>query len=461
MKKEKKFLDELGKRLVGISKKEKNLILLKYQDIIKTHKDNKERIRDILKEIGPVDEVAQKEIDEYKSKNSFKYHVNKLFNGIKTFVHNDLNKDKIKEEKRKEEKRIAKEKKKKEREEKKKIALEKKKLFKEEKAKAKKEKQNNSEKKSKQSFKTFLTKLKRNKKENIEEKSKKSFKDFLNKYKKSKKETVKDKIDKQVEEIHEEVDEIKEEIQEEISTVTDIATDTRLFETKSQRTTRIVLNVIKVIVSTILIFVWLWITVVFIASVFAYLDGVKFPGLVIALFGLVLLFLFLIIFINKSIFSKRIKRRWPFIFILLSVIIIACGIALGLRQIYNLNTTQDVSEKYNMTKKNSSYNLPSEKDKKLFITFNANYDTDYIVEYDDTINDKVNVEVKYYECYYDYFSKKDNNNLYISLRLDRRDRLSVYIDDFKEGKIYDNNELSMYVVKITMNERDKDRVIIK
>ena len=52
MKKEKKFLDELDAKLVGVSKKDKETILSKYQEIIKTRKENKERIKDILKSIG-------------------------------------------------------------------------------------------------------------------------------------------------------------------------------------------------------------------------------------------------------------------------------------------------------------------------------------------------------------------------------------------------------------------------
>ncbi len=497
MKKEKKFLDELDKKLVGINKKEKQSILLKYQDIIKTRKDNKERIKDILKTIGTVDEVAKTEIEAYKNKNSFKYRINNIFHGIKTFVINDWNKDKEKEKKNKEEKELKKEErkqkklekaeqrklkreeKKKLKEDNKKIKAEQKKLLKEEKAKTK------AKKKCKCCGKRVLDKdnlyevcpvcgwesdklqednpkmagganelslkeyRKKYKKENS---NKKSFKDFLNKFKKKK--TI-------TEEIKEEVEEIKEEFSDEISQVTDIATETKMFETKEERRRRVTINTIKVIITTLLIFLWLWVTVVFIASVFGYLDGVKFYGLVIGLFGLDFLVLQIIIFINKSLFTKKINRKWPFIFILISVLIMAVGIALALRQIYQINTTSDVSEKYSMTKKISSYNLSSDTNKKLYISFNANYNTEYIVEYDNTLNNKINVEVKYYECYYDYFVKKDNNNIYISLRLDKRDRLSVYIDDFKEGKIYDNDELSRYVVKITLNERDKDRVIVK
>ena len=53
-----------------------------------------------------------------------------------------------------------------------------------------------------------------------------------------------------------------------------------------------------------------------------------------------------------------------------------------------------------------------------------------------------------------------NNNVYISLKIDDRDRISSYISDFKEGKIYSTDELSRYTIKITINENDKDRLEI-
>jgi hypothetical protein len=209
------------------------------------------------------------------------------------------------------------------------------------------------------------------------------------------------------------------------------------------------------------LFAWLWICVIFIAGCFAFLDGVKLYGMVIALGGLTMLVLSIIIIINGSLFRRKVRRLWPFLAIILFTAVTAAGIALFMKEIQKIKVTSDVTEKYNMTKKSTSYNLPNDPEKKLFITFNSNYNTDYIIEYDKTISDKVNVEVKYFECYYDYFAKKDSNNLYISLGLDNRDRLSVYIDDLKEGKIYDNKELERYVVKITYNEKDKDRIVIK
>ena len=130
------------------------------------------------------------------------------------------------------------------------------------------------------------------------------------------------------------------------------------------------------------------------------------------------------------------------------------------KEISDIKTVKDVSVKYSMTTTMSNYDLPDDTNKPFTLTFNSNYNTQYTVNYDDRIKDKVKVEVKYYECYYDYFIKQTSNSAYISLKLDDRDRLSVYIDDLKDGLVFDNDELSRYSVKITINQKDMNRLVI-
>ena len=260
--------------------------------------------------------------------------------------------------------------------------------------------------------------------------------------------------------LKENIEEVIEDAKEEINNVTEIVTEKKIFESKSSRIKRIIFKTLGVILTIILLFIWLWLLIVFMASIFAYLDGVKLIGLNIALLGIVLLVLSLVILINKSIFKKKISLKWSLIFIIIFIVIIALGVTLFIKEISNIKTTHDVSDKYTMTKSSTTYNL-SKDDKPFYITFNSNYKTKYIVEYDESLKDKVKVEVKYYECYYDYFIKKSTDSAYISLKLNKRDRLSVYIDDLKEGKIFDNDELERYTVKIIGSKKDMERVIIE
>lgn len=403
MKKEKKFLNDLENKLSGISKKDRNKIIEKYRNIIHEEKSNNRRIVDILKELGSTDLVAEKEIQSLKSNGKIKI----FFNNVKEFITKDIQfTKKEKKEKPKKEK------------------IKKEKIKKEKKNKIRKEKV---------------------KRENI-------FKVLKSKFyfKKKDKDTLKENII-----------ETKEEVKEELPNIVESITEKKIFESKGKRIRRIIFRTLGILLIICLLFIWLWVTVLLMSSMFAILDGIKYYGFNIALFGIDLLLLIIVILVNKLIIGKKISIKWTLISVILTLIIIACGISLFMKQISKIDIVKDVSDKYTMTRKYEKISLPSNLDKVTRISFNSHYDTKYTIEYDNTLDNKITIETKYYESYYDYYMKKNVNDIYVSLSLDYRDRLSVYLENLKENKIYDKNELSRYTVKITMNERDKDRVIIE
>lgn len=403
MKKEKKFLNDLENKLSGISKKDRNKIIEKYRNIIHEEKSNNRRIVDILKELGSTDLVAEKEIQSLKSNGKIKI----FFNNVKEFITKDI--------------RFTK---------------------KEKKEKSKKEKVKKEKVKKEKIKKVKKEKLKR---ENIFKVLKSKFN-----FKKKDKDTLKENII-----------ETKEEVKEELPNIVESITEKKIFESKGKRIRRIILRTLGVLLIICLLFIWLWVTVLLMSSMFAILDGIKYYGFNIALFGIDLLLLIIVILVNKLIIGKKISIKWTLISVLLTLIIIACGISLFMKQISKIDIVKDVSDKYTMTRKYEKISLPSNLDKVTRISFNSHYDTKYTIEYDNTLDNKITIETKYYESYYDYYMKKNVNDIYVSLSLDYRDRLSVYLENLKENKIYDKNELSRYTVKITMNERDKDRVIIE
>ena len=403
MKKEKKFLNDLENKLSGISKKDRDKIIEKYRNIIHEEKSNNRRIVDILKELGSTDLVAEKEIQLLKSNGKIKI----FFNNVKEFITKDIQfTKKEKKEKPKKEK------------------IKKEKIKKEKKNKIRKEKV---------------------KRENIFKVLKSKFN-----FKKKDKDTLKENII-----------ETKEEVKEELPNIVESITEKKIFESKGKRIRRIIFRTLGTLLIICLLFIWLWVTVLLMSSMFAILDGIKYYGFNIALFGIDLLLLIIVILVNKLIIGKKISIKWTLISVILTLIIIACGISLFMKQISKIDIVKDVSDKYTMTRKYEKISLPSNLDKVTRISFNSHYDTKYTIEYDNTLDNKITIETKYYESYYDYYMKKNVNDIYVSLSLDYRDRLSVYLENLKENKIYDKNELSRYTVKITMNERDKDRVIIE
>ena len=465
MKKDKKFLGELEENLGNINSKYKETIISKYQDIIKEEKAKKRKIKDILNELGDPKEVAAKELEIYK-KQSFisklKVKVNSLFSKNTT--------DEVKEEK-------PKKKKKKEEEKPEEVKLEDilEKTEKQEEVKEKEksetiieeDKENQPKKKEEKKELTEEEKV-----EIVKEELEERIKEETKEEKKPIKERVKSffgvltkdiSFKKKEDNINpkEVVEDVIEDAEDEIADVSEIVPEKKIFETRKARIKRITLKSLGVLLISLLLFVWLWVTVVFLASIFAYLDGVRFIGLVLALFGLDVIVLWIVIMVNRLIFKKPNNIKLNLIIIIVSVVFIALGIVLFVRKLYKVEEVNDVSIKYTMTNKISTYSLPLDPEEKFYVTFNGNYKTQYIINYDETLNEKIKLEVKYFECYYDYYIKKTSNNVYVSLAQDNRDRLSVYIDDLKEGKVFSNDELSRYVVKISIHPDNAERLVIQ
>ena len=466
MKKDKKFLGELEKCLEGVSLKNKEIILEKYRNIIAEEREKNKKISVILKELGKPSEIAEKEKELLGKESFFDKIKNKIYEFKSSRSNNELKeeKKKLKEEQKQAKKELKEEKK----QSKKELKEEKKKLIEEieeEKQKAKKELNNEKEKfneekdEIKKEIKKEKEEINEEKKELRENKFKAFFASLTKDISFKKKDKKKEEFVENVKDTNI-IEEALEEVKEEVSEVSEIVSENRLFEIKSDRRKRIILKTLGVILTVLLLFIWLWVTVVFLASLFAYLDGVKFIGINVGLLGLDLLILWVIILVNKAIFKKKSKFLINIIVSVVLLFIVALGIVLSVKQISEIKTVKDVSVKYSMTNKVNTYYLPSEEDKKFVINFNSNYKTQYLLEYDNTLKDKVKVEVKYYECYYDYFIKETSNNIYISLKLDNRDRLSVYIDDLKEGLVFDNDELSRYVVKIKVHPNNASRLVI-
>lgn len=414
MKKDKKFLLDLENELKGISKKKRDAIVLKYRNLIDEELSKKGKIREILKNIGTPASVAEKELAELKGNkinikeillnivNSMKNIFVKIGTSIKNFCikfYKGITKD-IQFKSKKDKKKTVK------------------------------------------------------KKEKVQKKKDNKFKDkFLNIFKKKKPKTI-------VEEVVEDVEETFEDVVEEVNDVAELVTSKPIFMSKEQRRKNLIVKILGLTLVTIMILIWLWIDILLVASLFAFLDGVKLLGVSVTLFGLSVLVLWIIVMLNKIIFKRKNHFRVNLIITLSSVFVIAVGIGLTLYQLSKIEEVSDVTQKYTMSTKVETYNLPSNEDK-VYIEFNTNYDTQYMVKYDDKLNGKFKIEVKYYENYYDYHIKKTSNNIYVSLSKDTRDRISSYINDFKENKIYKEEELQRYVVKISINEKDYQRLVIK
>ncbi len=213
------------------------------------------------------------------------------------------------------------------------------------------------------------------------------------------------------------------------------------------------------ILEIVLFIVLFYVSTVFMASVFALLDGVKIYGVCALLFSLVASFIFALDQVDKKKRGIPIEHKKTFYIILSLIVLASLSVGFTIYNYFEYNFINDVSEKYSMTYKTFEYRFPK-KGKKLNLYFNNWYKPSYIIEYDAELKDRVKVDVKYYEAFYDLNIKNETGSIYLSLSTDTRDLISMYIDNMKEYKIYNEKELSRYIVKIYVNEEDKDRLVI-
>jgi len=399
MKKEDKFLLELEQKLKGLKKKDIDNIISKYENIILDEKTKKKKINAILKSLGDINSIVEKEKEELsKNKVKLKERFKELINSVKEKLMNiNLNNKNTSKYLRKKTKKISK----------------------------------------KINIKNNINTKKLN--INIKEKISSFFKKFKKK--------------KNIKEIIEDVP------SEALNEITQSVTEKKIFETKKQRIFRVTKITLGILFILICVFALLWSIVILMATVFSLLDGLKIYGVVLAIFGLVLFLMWFITIIYCLIFKLKINKKLVLVFMFLIIFIIAGGVAYTFRQYEKIESVHDVTTKYNLTTFTEKYKLPN-RDRTLYITFNSIYNTDYVVEFDPSLKDEVKIQVQYYENYYDFYVKKGTTNIYLSLKEDTKDMVSAFIDDLKESKIFNLDEFKRYSVKIIINEKYKDRIVI-
>ncbi len=114
---DKKFMEELGKRLNDISEKDRTFIMTKYRKLIDDELAKKRKISDIMKEIGSPVSVANKEKELLKEKNKNKNAFVKFYEAITKDLTEKNYEEELKKKEEKEKRKQEKEQKKKDKKE--------------------------------------------------------------------------------------------------------------------------------------------------------------------------------------------------------------------------------------------------------------------------------------------------------------------------------------------------------
>ncbi|MEG1558847.1 MAG: hypothetical protein RR375_02010 [Bacilli bacterium] len=217
-------------------------------------------------------------------------------------------------------------------------------------------------------------------------------------------------------------------------------------------------NWVYVCIYILLFFFCSFNTIILVFSIFCILDGVHIYGLVLCILSMFISsILFLNMFNNLMVIKKVCVRKYLKAFCVLFISFIL-GVSLFIVEVYKVNYVDNVSKKYSMERRFKNIKFDTDT---FYVGFNSNYNTSYIVKYDDTLDNEINIETKYYECIYNYYIRKEQGKVYVSLNKHIRDIVSFYIENFKEDNIYNIKELERYTVTIYVNEKDKSRLKIE
>ena len=217
-------------------------------------------------------------------------------------------------------------------------------------------------------------------------------------------------------------------------------------------------NLWLIFLEIILFLLAAYISVFFMVSVLAVMDGVKVYGIAIVLFSILAINFIFVDIVNKKRLGMAYNIRKYYMLITFLIIMIASGVAYTTYSYFKIDFVNTPNEKYNLTYKELTYRLA--KGQKTDIYFNSWYKVSYSLNYDEELKNRVRIVVKYNESFYDLNSQNDEGDIYVSLVNDKRDMISMYINNLKDNKIYNEKELSRYLIKIYVNEDDYKKLVI-
>lgn len=226
----------------------------------------------------------------------------------------------------------------------------------------------------------------------------------------------------------------------------------------------IVTNKIKIFILKLLLFpAMIFIvaaTELLIISLFFYADGFNAIGVPILCLGLLLFACLIYMSLRNKLLKRQISMYVMFCIYLIPLIIMGTGAVLSYKRINQYSYHSDINSRYIMKMMELNYVFPEGKDT-FKIYFNTNYNTQYTLKYDKKLNEKIKVELTYYKSYFDLNESHDKNGAYISLSSNYRRKLSLFLENIKDDKILNYNELERYEVIIYVDPDYAKRLIIE
>lgn len=212
----------------------------------------------------------------------------------------------------------------------------------------------------------------------------------------------------------------------------------------------IILPVMLLVVTTMMLFIM---------SCFLYLDGLRVKGIPVLFFGLLIFMCVLYTTIRNKLLNKQNSIFYSFFIYLIPLLIMGAGLGTIYDDVKDFEFVNNVNSKYTMKTTEYEYDLPDSGEYK--ISFNTNYDTNVVIRENKKISGVVRVELTYYKDYYDINRSYDKYGTYISLDVPLRRKISTFLENVRENKIFSFEELERYEVVVYINPKDMKKVVIE
>lgn len=200
-----------------------------------------------------------------------------------------------------------------------------------------------------------------------------------------------------------------------------------------------------------LAFILLGTLVCFALSISYLFQGVVFFGIIIGLFGAVVLLIVLLEFLFNIIFDKKNNLTRVFITFIVSLILLGIGIGITTLDITKLKIIDDAPSNIEITNKTNTVKF----NKDMIFTSYCNYfiasDVNFIE--DTTLGNNIKFEIAYYDKYVDVNFENNNNKIsYIyssdGIGYEFGELYEMFLNDLKTDYIYNYSKLSE--IKVTI-----------
>lgn len=185
-------------------------------------------------------------------------------------------------------------------------------------------------------------------------------------------------------------------------------------------------------------------------------QGVFLFGPILLLIGIIVFAIVLIEIILDFIFNLKFSKRRIIITILSSIVVSSIGIGLSVWYFLNLTVVDDVPKGFKPTTEEKVYPMSDD----FSIHYYDYYNTEFIE--DESLQDQVRVQIEYYPSINHVQLEEVNDSVFLDFyevnSISLKKITNCVIDDLKNGKVHNYNELGRVKMTVTSSKENLEKM---